>query len=88
MEVTKTNYEVKGDYRIIGEINQVYSVRDNGDEIKLGVPLRNPRYVPGILNGGSYTKTSMKDLPADVKVLANHFWTQEVHDLYEAHLKA
>ena len=82
MERTITEHEIKTEYNLIRQITHKYVTVDG---VEYGPNThRAPQYVPGSLNGGSYTKTSMKDLPADVKVLAGHFWTQDVHDLYEA----
>ena len=85
MERTITEHEIKTEYNLIREITRKYVTVDG---VEYGPNThRAPQHVPGTLNGGSYTKTSMKDLSADVKVLAGHFWTQEVHDLFEALLK-
>ena len=89
MEITKTNHEIKGDHKLIREITQAYIVRDNGEEIKLGVPHRHPQHVPGALDeNGVYTQNPMTGVSLDVKALINHFWTSDVHASYEAHLKA
>ena len=88
MEITKTNHEVKGDYKVISEIHQDYLVRDNGDEVRLGAPHRPPRHHPGTLVDGTYVKTDLNTLDTDAKALAAHFWTEELHTDYEAYLKA
>ena len=85
MERTITEHEIKTEYNLIREITHKY-VTVEGVEYGPNTH-RAPQHVPGTLNGGSYTKTSMKDLPDTVKFLAGHFWTQEVHDLFEALLK-
>ena len=88
MEITKTEHEIRGDYKFIREITQDYFVRDNGEEVKLGVPHRHPQHVPGTLVEGTYVKTSKTDVSADVKALATHFHTADVHTAYEAALVA
>ena len=86
MEITKTDHEIKGDYNFIREITTTYFTTSNGVEHKSN-PHRHPQHVPGTLVEGVYVKTDLKKLNADVKVLAGHFWTQDVHDLYEELLK-
>ena len=82
---TIKEHEIRTEYNLIREITKTYVTVDG---VEYGPNThRAPQYVPGTLNGGSYIKTSMKDLPATVKVLAGHFWTQDVHDLFEALLK-
>ena len=85
MERIVKEHEIKTEYNLIREITHKY-VTVEGVEYGPNTH-RAPQYVPGTLNGDVYSKTSMKDLPADVKVLAGHFWTQDVHDLFEALLK-
>ena len=82
MERKITEHEIITEYNLIREITKTYVTVDGVE--RLWNTHRAPQHVPGTLSEGSYTKTSMKDLSADVKVLAGHFWTQDVHDLYEA----
>ena len=80
-----TEHEIRTEHKLIQEFVKTYVTIDGEERLWKNDP-SNVHY-PGTLNGGSYTKTSMKDLPADVKVLADHFWTQDVHTLFEALLK-
>ena len=82
MERKVTEHEIKTEHKLIREITKTY-VTIGGVE-RLWDTHRAPQHVPGSLVDETYVKTSMKDLSADVKVLAGHFWTQEVHDLFEA----
>ena len=82
MERIVTEHEIKTEYNLIREITHKY-VTVEGVEYGPNTH-RAPQYVPGKLVDDVYSKTSMKDLPTDVKVLAGHFWTQDVHDLFEA----
>ena len=86
MERIVTEHEIKGEHKIISVKEQTY-VTLNGIEKPFGVPHRPPRHFPGTLVEGVYVKTDLKTLDADVKVLASHFWTQDVHDLFEELLK-
>ena len=85
MERIVTDHEIKGEHKFIREIIKTY-VTVNGVE-RLWNTHRAPQVVPGKLEEDTYVKTSTTDLPTDVKVLANHFWTEEVHSTFEALLK-
>ena len=85
MERIITEHEIKTEYNLIRQITHKYVTVDG---VEYGPNIhRAPQYVPGTLNEDVYSKTSMKDLPADVQFLAGRFWTQDIHDLYEALLK-
>ena len=86
MERIVTEYEIRGEHKIIS-IKEITYVTLNGVEKPFGDPHRPGRYLPGKLEEDTYVKTSTKDLPTDVKALANHFWTDEVHTNFEALLK-
>ena len=86
MTRTIIDHEITTEHKLIRVITRKYITDDEGVEHTLP-PHRAPNYVPGTLNGDAYTKTSMKDLPDTVRFLAGRFWTQEVHDLFEALLK-
>ena len=77
MEKIITNHEIKGEYNFIREITHKY-VTSDGVEYGPNVH-RAPNHVPGTLVEGAYVKTDLKKLNADVKVLATHFWTPDVH---------
>ena len=85
MERTITEYEIKTEYNLIRQITKKY-VTVEGVEYGPNTH-RAPQHVPGTLVDDAYVKTDLKTLNADVKVLAGHFWTQDVHDLFEALLK-
>ena len=78
-------HEVTTEYKLIREISRIYITR-NGVE-RLWDTERPPNHEPGTLkddNGTTvYIKTDTKDLPTDVKFLADRFWTEEVHHLFE-----
>ena len=85
MERIITEHEVKGEYKFIRQITHKYVTVDG---VEYGPNThRAPQHVPGKLVDDAYVKTDIKTLNADVKVLAGHFWTQDVHDLYEELLK-
>ena len=85
MERIVTEHEIKGEYNFIREITKTY-VTINGVE-RLWDNLRAPQHIPGKLVEEKYIKTDMTELPTDVEVLANHFWTDEVHTNFEVLLK-
>ena len=85
MERQVKEHEIKGEHKFIREITKTY-VTIGGIE-RLWDTHRAPQHVPGVLDGDTYVKTKTSALPTDVKALATHFWTQDVHDLFEALLK-
>ena len=85
MERIITEHEIKTEYNLIRQITHKYVTVDG---VEYGPNThRAPQYVPGTLVDDAYIKTDLKTLNSDVKVLAGHFWTQDVHDLYEELLK-
>ena len=86
MERTVTEHEVKGEHQLIRVITKTYVTIDGKE--KLWNNHRAPQHVPGTLEEDTYVKTPMSELSATVKVLAGHFWTEEVHASYETVLKA
>ena len=88
MERTITEYEIKGEHKLIREITTTYYTTSDGVEHK-GNPHRHPQNVPGTLDeSGVYAQNPMTGVSNDVKALINNFWTSDVHASYEAHLKA
>ena len=85
MERIVTEHEIKTEYNLIREIRKTY-ITVNGVE-RLWDTHRAPQHVPGKLEEDTYVKTSTTNLPTDVKVLADHFWTEEVHASFELLLK-
>ena len=82
---TIKEHEIRTEYNLIREITKTYVTVDG---VEYGPNThRAPQHVPGTLVDDAYVKTDIKTLNADVKVLAGHFWTQDVHDLFEALLK-
>ena len=85
MERIIIEHEIKTEYNLIRQITHKYVTVDG---VEYGPNThRHPQHVPGKLVDDTYVKTDIKTLNADVKVLASHFWTQDVHDLYEELLK-
>ena len=80
-----TEHEVRTEHKLIQEFVQTYVTIDGEERLWKNVP--SDVHHPGTLNEDTYVKTDLKALNADVKVLASHFWTQDVHDLFEALLK-
>ena len=87
MERIITEHEIKGEYKFIREITTTYFTTSDGVEHK-GNTHRHPQHVPGTLEGDTYVKNKTTSLSADVKALATHFHTPEVHTGYEAYLVA
>ena len=85
MERIVTEHEIKGEHKLIREIRKTY-ITVNGVE-RLWDTHRAPQVVPGKLEEEQYVITDLTKEPADVAVLANHFWTHEVHTNFEALLK-
>ena len=85
MERTLTEYEIKGEYRIIREITKTYVTID-GEE-RLWNNHRGVQNVPGKLDGETYIQTDIGDLPPDIAALAAHFWTEEVQNGFQSHLE-
>ena len=85
MERTVTDHEIKGEHKLIREITTTYYTTSDGVEHK-GNPHRGPQCAPGKLDGETYIKTDVNDLPRDVKSLAGIFWDTELHHSYEAFL--
>ena len=86
MERTVKDYEVKGEHKLIREITKTY-VTVGGEE-RLWETHRGGQHQPGKLDGETYIQTDMADLPADVKALAAHFWTEEVQNGFQVLLEA
>ena len=85
MERIVIEHEIKTEYNLIREIRKTY-ITVNGVE-RLWDTHRAPQQVPGKLVEEQYVKTDMTELPTDVEVLANHFWTDKVHTDFEAMLR-
>ena len=85
MERKVIEYETRTEYNLIREITKTY-ITVNGVE-RLWDTHRAPQHVPGTLVDDTYVKTDLKTLNSTVKVLAGHFWTEDIHDLYEELLK-
>ena len=86
MENITTEHEVKGEFKFIREITHTSATFN---DVTYGPQIhRGPQCVPGTLEGETYVKHDLTGLSADVKALATHFWTPEVHIAFEAHLVA
>ena len=82
---TITEHEIRTEHKLIQEFVKTYVTIDGEERLWKNVP--SDVHHPGTLVDDAYVKTDVKTLNADVKILAGHFWTQDVHDLFEVLLK-
>ena len=77
--------DVRGEFCFITEITDTNILRD-------GTTVSSSRHrqvvTPGILNGGTYTRTTTTGFSEAFQAIAGALWTDALHTAYEAHLRA
>ena len=77
--------DVRGEYCFINEITITEILRDG---VKISDSKHRGVVTPGNLVNGTYARTNVTGFSTAFQAIANALWTDELHQRYEAHLRA